>query len=1228
MTNFTHLRMHSSFSIKDGTLSPKQIVGLAEKDGQSAVAITDLGRMFSTINFYEAARGKGVKPIVGLDAYIERDITDPGVDLAEDNVNEPTRMLLLSKNIDGYRRMMELLSRAYLENQHGEIPYIKQSWLQEGVNNIIALSGDSRSGDIARELLDTSRDDKASKRAAFDKVNFYSDIFGKGNFFLEIQRYGQPNEYEFVQGMVTLSHYSNIPLVATHPVQFAKREDYYLHEIRTSLGHSQLVDDIRRKSGFTREQHFKTKDEMAELFKDLPIALENAHKISQACSLDIPLNDPKLPDFPTPEGVKLSDFFAQNSREGLEERMVKLFPNEKIREAKRQEYSDRLETEIRIINEMGFAGYFMIVSDFMKWSKENKVTVGPGRGSGAGSLVAYALKITNLDPIPYGLLFERFLNPERVSMPDFDIDFESGRREEVIRYVREKYNDLSGTYSVSQIATYGLLKAKAVLKDVGRSLQMNYNEVDGISKIIPNDPKITLAAMMDLSDEKTQKYLSKKEAFRARYDSSPAVKRLVDFALSLENVPKSVGKHAGGVVIAPGKLTDFAPLYVADNSDGMLTCQYDGAQIEKAGLVKFDFLALSNLTVIEKAVMNINKRPELKGNIFDIEDIPLDDKKVFENIFANGNAIGVFQFESDGMRGMLKSIKPDTFEDLIALVSLYRPGPMKLIPDYGRHKSGQPFEYLDKRLEPVLKETHGIFIYQEQVMKAAQVVAGYSLGGADLLRRAMGKKKKEEMDKQRSIFQEGAVKNGLTAQKATEIFDLMEDFANYGFNKSHAAAYSLVAYQTAYLKNYYPAEFYSAFLNVEGAEKSKLEKVELLVKDARKNGIALLPPDINIGNALFVPENGNIRYGIAGLKKVKEGILNVISEERELNGNFTGVFDFCRRLSDKKITKTIVEKLIQGGTFDSIEPNRAKLYNAIPDVEKFLKKLRSEAKKNRDNVVIAIENAELEEAWARGEKPLNDKGKPVKLRKLKEIKDVPDPEIKDVKEWSALEKLNNEKAAIGFYLSDHPYETYKEQLGGLDAAIDIKEVDTMEPDTGDSYLIAGVISNMKVIPTKKGSLMAFATIDDGKDSKDITLFSDAYENDGHKIQKGNFVAFEVNINKPRNEGESNGLIGQSVYTFDEIQYRLASGVHLALKQENLEGLVDVLNKHKGVLNVKIYHPDAKANRYTKATLSEDYGVSGTAECWRDLERFVGKGKMKITYAKEITFEKKSRYKPR
>ncbi|EEV8377750.1 DNA polymerase III subunit alpha, partial [Escherichia coli] len=529
---------------------------------------------------------------------------------------------------------------------------------------------------------------------------------------------------------------------------------------------------------------------------------------------------------------------------------------------------------------------------------------------GAGSLVAYSLKITNLDPLPYGLLFERFLNPERVSMPDFDIDFESTRREDVIRYVREKYDGLSGTHSVSQIATYGLLKPKAVLKDVGRTLQMNYMEVDSITKTIPNDPKITLTKMMDLDDASSIKHVADKEAFIAKYEGSKNVKRLVDLAMRLENVPKSVGKHAGGVVIAPGKLTDFAPLYVSDESEGMLTCQYDGAQIEHAGLVKFDFLALSNLTVIEKAVMDINKKAEFKDKEFDIDAIPLDDKKVFDNIFANGNAIGVFQFESSGMRGMLKSIKPDTFEDLIALVSLYRPGPMALIPDYARRKAGEPFEYIDKRLEPVLKETYGIFIYQEQVMKAAQVIADYSLGGADLLRRAMGKKKKEEMAKERIKFRDGAQKNGLSGEKADEIFDLMETFADYGFNKSHAAAYSLVAYQTAYLKTYYPAEFYAAFLNVEGAEKSKLEKVELLVKDARKNGINMLPPDVNVGNALFITENGLIRYGMAGLKGVSEIPLNIINKEREENGNFTSFYDFCRRLAPTKVGKSIIEKLI------------------------------------------------------------------------------------------------------------------------------------------------------------------------------------------------------------------------------------------------------------------------------------------------------------------------------
>lgn len=1222
MTNFTHLRVHSSYSIKDGSLSPKEIIGLAEKNGQSAVAVTDLNRMLNTINFYESARAKGVKPIIGIDATIERDITDPDLDFSDDE-SEPTRILLIAKNLTGYRRIMELLSKGYLENQKDEVPYIKQSWLKEGTEGIIALSGDSRSSDVAQELLNTDREEKISKRKALDKINFYKSLFPDG-YYLEIQRYDQPNEYEFVRGMVEMSHYGKVELVATHPVQFEKREDFYLHEIRTCIPNKELVDDIRRVSGFTREQYFKSTEEMNELFKDLPNALANSDKIAKMCSVDIPLYTNSLPNFPTPPGVELSDFFAQTAREGLEERLKFLFPNEKIREAKREEYSQRLETEIGIINRMGFAGYFMIVSDFIKWSKENKVTVGPGRGSGAGSLVAYSLKITNLDPLPYGLLFERFLNPERVSMPDFDIDFESTRREDVIRYVREKYDGLSGTHSVSQIATYGLLKPKAVLKDVGRTLQMNYMEVDSITKTIPNDPKITLTKMMDLDDASSIKHVADKEAFIAKYEGSKNVKRLVDLAMRLENVPKSVGKHAGGVVIAPGKLTDFAPLYVSDESEGMLTCQYDGAQIEHAGLVKFDFLALSNLTVIEKAVMDINKKAEFKDKEFDIDAIPLDDKKVFDNIFANGNAIGVFQFESSGMRGMLKSIKPDTFEDLIALVSLYRPGPMALIPDYARRKAGEPFEYIDKRLEPVLKETYGIFIYQEQVMKAAQVIADYSLGGADLLRRAMGKKKKEEMAKERIKFRDGAQKNGLSGEKADEIFDLMETFADYGFNKSHAAAYSLVAYQTAYLKTYYPAEFYAAFLNVEGAEKSKLEKVELLVKDARKNGINMLPPDVNVGNALFITENGLIRYGMAGLKGVSEIPLNIINKEREENGNFTSFYDFCRRLAPTKVGKSIIEKLIQGGCFDSIEPNRAKLHNSLSDADKFMKDLKKEAKKVIENEVIMLENDELEAAWARGEKPLNDKGKPRKLRKLKEIKDVPDPELKEVQPWSPIEQLNNEKVAVGFFLSSHPFESYKEKLGGLEASIPLSKIDTMTPETGDSYLVCGVISAFREITTKRGQKMAFVTIDDGIEAKDVTLFSDAYAESGYKLQSGGFIAFEANISKPRNDGDSNGLIGQNIFSFEDVQYRLANGVHLALKQDRLPELVQLLEKHKGVLNVKVYHPDPVSNQYAKATLNKEFGVSGTAECWRDLENFVGPSKIKISYVKEIGFERKMR----
>lgn len=1213
MSNFVHLRTHSSLSIKDGLLSGKDLASLAAEKQQPAIALTDLNRMFGIITFYEAAVNKGVKPIIGCDAYIERDLTDPD---EFENEEIPTRLLLIAKNDKGYKRLMELQTRSYIENMKGEpkneIAYIKQSWLKEDCDGLIALSGDVYSGDIALEMLKEDRDINESKKIALEKANFYKDIF-KGNFFLEIQRYDQKKEAEFVEGIVSLSHETNIPLVATHPVQFKERGDYYAHELRTTIPEKEQIVDITRSTKFTREQYFKSSEEMEELFSDIPFALDNAKSIAKMCSVKIKLNSNDLPKYPTSNGESEADYFERVSKEGLEERLTYIFPDEKERKEKRAEYDERLQTEIDIIKKMDFPGYFLIVSDFIKWSKNNEVPVGPGRGSGAGSLVAYSLKITDLDPLPYGLLFERFLNPERVSMPDFDIDFDSTQRHKVISYVRDKYDSLSGGNSVAQIATYSLLKAKAVIKDVGRSMAIPLYVLNRISKMMPSDPKLKLKDMFNDS------------RFRQVYEESSQMKKLIDTSLLLENVPKTVGMHAGGIVIAPGKISDYTPIYVADNENGVTMSQYDKDGVEKAGLVKFDFLALANLTSIDMAVKMINDREEFKDKKFDISTISLTDKKIFEN-FSKGNSIGVFQFESPGMRGMLKSIKPDRFEDLIALVSLYRPGPMALIPEYKRRKEGGAFEYPDPRAESSLKETYGIMIYQEQVMQVAQQVANYTLGGADMLRRAMGKKKHEEMVKQREIFRSGANQNGVSSEKADEIFDLMEKFADYGFNKSHAAAYALVSYQTAYLKTHYPTEYYTAMLNTNT---DNTDKIDVFLQDARLNGLNVLPPDINTCNTVFVGEGNSLMFGIAGIKGVKEDALSSVKDELEKNGKYQSFPDFYKRVG-MKIRKNVVQKMIMAGVFDSLEPNRAKIYESLELFAEYSKKVKAQDKKVLTNIEREKENIEIQRKIDAGE--LNEKGKPFKLKKLAEIQTIELPEMLDVEPWVSADKYDRELKAYGFFLTGHPFPEIKAEMGGLKAALPLSDIDVVEPETNESFLIAGIISSLEIKSTVNGDKMALIKLDDGETIKSLLIFSRVMEDMQDELTVGKTAAFEIQVQKPKEgrEEDGNRVNIRNYFSLNDLKHRLVNGIHIAIKPERMSDFTTLLEKHKGTMPVTLYHPEKNSDtRYTMTVLdNKKHGISGTPECIKELEEFAGKNLVKMNYSNKPVFQQSVKVKPR
>ncbi|HEY2630432.1 MAG TPA: DNA polymerase III subunit alpha, partial [Usitatibacter sp.] len=809
---FVHLRLHTEYSVVDGMARVDDAVEAAAADGMPALAITDASNVFGAIKFFQSARGKGVQPIIGCDLWISN----------EKMRDSPSRVVVLCRNREGYLALCDLLTRAHAENHWRGRAEVRREWLR-GAPGLIVLSG-AQSGDVGMALA-SGQPELAEKLARGWGEDF------PGTYYIEIQRSDPVRSAALVQASVELASRAGLPVVATHPIQFVKPGDYRAHEARVCIAQGYVLGDSRRPREFSATQYFKTQAEMAELFADLPAALENSIEIAKRCSFEFSLGKSRLPAFPTPNGESIEEFLRAEAQRGLEARLAALYPDDAKRAEVRAAYDERLEFETKTIIQMGFPGYFLIVADFINWAKSHGVPVGPGRGSGAGSLVAYSLGITDLDPLRYELLFERFLNPERVSMPDFDIDFCQDGRDRVIEYVKEKY----GAECVSQIVTFGTMAAKAVVRDVGRVLSMPYGEVDRIAKLIPFELGITLAKALE--DEPQLKQLMKDQE---------EVAELMALAQALEGLARNVGMHAGGVLIAPGKLTDFTPLYCAENSTAMVS-QFDKDDVEKAGLVKFDFLGLTTLTILAEAERHIRA---MGDPAFDIQKIPLDDAPSYK-VFSSGNTVGIFQFESRGMRDLIMKARPDRLEDLIALNALYRPGPMDLIPEFIERKHGrQRWDYLDPRLKEILEPTYGVMTYQEHVMTIAQVIGGYTLGGADLLRRAMGKKKAEEMAQQREIFTKGAVERGLAKDRAVTLFDQMEKFAGYGFNKSHSAAYALIAYQTAYLKSHHAAAFMAANMSLLMDD---TDKVQILYDDAVKNGLAVEPPDINTCTYRFMP---------------------------------------------------------------------------------------------------------------------------------------------------------------------------------------------------------------------------------------------------------------------------------------------------------------------------------------------------------------------------------------
>ena len=1020
---FVHLRLHTEFSVVDGTNRIDDVVAAAAKDRQVALAITDLSNLFGAVKFYKQARGKGLKPLIGADLWVEV----PGKDASA----PPARLLLLVQNRQGYLNLSELITRGWTRNVQRDQAVIRLEWLQELGDGLIALSG-AQTGAVGQALL------QGDQARATQSALHFAGLFPH-RFYLELQRAERADDERHVLAAVQLAARLKLPVVATHPVQFQTYDDYEAHEARVCISEGEILGNARRVRKFTREQYFKSQAQMEALFADVPSALANSVEIAKRCNLTLELGKPMLPDYPTPEvdGVRMpiDAYFRHASHEGLNERLLHLYPDAQLREAKRPEYVARLDFEIQVILNMGFPGYFLIVGDFINWAKNNGCPVGPGRGSGAGSLVAYSLRITDLDPLQYNLLFERFLNPERVSMPDFDIDFCQTNRDRVIDYVKGKY----GKEAVSQIVTFGTMAARAAIRDVGRVLDFPYGFCDGISKLIPNKPGQAVSLQVPpVEKDKGDKLVYALEAepiLVERESKEEDVRTLLELARKLEGLTRNVGMHAGGVLIAPGKLTDFCPLYQQPGSDSAVS-QYDKNDVEAIGLVKFDFLGLATLTILEIAREFIMKRHAGQEN-FAFENLPLDDGKVYK-LFSEGKTEAVFQFESSGMQRMLKDARPTRLEDLIALNALYRPGPMDLIPTFVARKQGREVvEYPHPLVADMLSETYGIMVYQEQVMQTAQILGGYTLGGADMLRRAMGKKDADEMAKHRQIFRDGAAKNQIDEAKADEIFDLMEKFAGYGFNKSHAAAYSLLAYHTAWLKVHYTAEFFCANMTVEMDDTDKLK---VLFGDAVKMGLAFEPPDVNRGNYRFEPiTDKSIRYGLGAVKGTGQQAIAAIVAAREEGGPFKSLFDFCVRVDRQRLNKRTVEALIKAGAFDNLHLNRAELIASVDRAFEFA--AATEANANQGGLFDMSDS----HAASTQEPPL--------------VAAMP---------WGVKTRLTHEKTAIGFYLSGHLFDEVEAEVRQFAKRKIDDLIDSREPQ-----LIAAIVTDLRVINGQRGKLALF-----------------------------------------------------------------------------------------------------------------------------------------------------------
>ena len=1153
---FIHLRVHSDFSMVDGLQKINPIVGAAAANNMPALALTDQMNMCGLVRFYGAAHGKGVKPIVGADFWVQSD------ELGD----EQFRLTLLAMDNDGYQNITLLISRGYQRGHVQGRPVIDKAWLAEHAKGVIVLSG-GREGDVGKFLL------KGNRQMTEQCLAFYQSHFPDA-YYLELLRTGRPDEEVYLHMAVAIATEFALPVVATNEVVFLTADDFDAHEIRVAIHDGYTLMDKRRPRRYSPQQYLRSQEEMAELFADIPEALENTVEIAKRCNVTVRLGEYFLPNFPTGD-MTTEDFLVMKSKEGLEERLEFLFPAPAVRAERRPEYDERLDIELKVINQMGFPGYFLIVMEFIQWSKDNGIPVGPGRGSGAGSLVAYALKITDLDPLEFDLLFERFLNPERVSMPNFDVDFCMDRRDEVIDHVSEMY----GREAVSQIITFGSMAAKAVVRDVGRVLGHAYGFVDRISKLIPPDPGMTLAKAFEAEPKLPE-----------LYEQDEEVKDLIDMARRLEGVVRNAGKHAGGVVIAPTKITDFAPLYCDDEGHHPVT-QFDKNDVEYAGLVKFDFLGLRTLTIIDWALGMINPRLAKEGKPpVDIAAIPIDDKRSFD-LLQRYETTAVFQLESRGMKDLIKRLQPDCFEDMIALVALFRPGPLQsgMVDNFIDRKHGnEAISYPDEKwqhesLQPILEPTYGIILYQEQVMQIAQTLAGYTLGGADMLRRAMGKKKPEEMAKQRAGFEEGAIKNGVDGELAMKIFDLVEKFAGYGFNKSHSAAYALVSYQTLWLKTHFPAEFMAAVMT---ADMDNTDKIVTLVDECQRMGLTVIPPDVNTGRYRFsVNEDGHIVYGIGAVKGVGEGPIDAILEARDRDGPFRDLFDFCNRVDIKKLNKRVMEKLILSGAMDRLGPHRAAL---MATLEEAMRAAEQHAK-----------------AQAVGQVDMFG----VLTEEIDDVKKA----FANVPHWPDKVWLEGERETLGLYLTGHPINQYSGELRRYTSG----RLCDLHPTSRDTVTTAaGLVIAARSMVTKRGNKMGIFTLDDRSGRLDVTLFSEALEKYEELMQKDRILVVSGQVSF---DDFSGGLkmSARELLDINDARERFARAIRISLDEQRIDDrffprLCEILEPARaGVCPVQVNY--RRPGSRVRLTLGTEWRVTPTDQLIDDLRVLLGRERVELVF---------------